>query len=49
VPLLCYKSDGKWWFLIREKPEVAEIFFLFGLLCWVIYLFYYRKLRKSGL
>jgi hypothetical protein len=49
VPLFCYKNNGQWWFLIREKPEVAEMFFFFGLFCWVAYLFYYMKLRKSGL
>lgn len=49
VPLFCYKNNGQWWFMIREKPEMAGMFFLFGSFCWVAYLFYYMKLRRSGL
>ncbi len=49
LPLLCYKKQGQWWFMVRDSPEMAKMFFFFGFFCWVAYMFYYMKLRKSGL
>ncbi len=49
LPLLFFKNHGQWWFMARDKPEAAHLFFFFGFFCWVAYMFYYTKLRKSGL
>ena len=49
APLLFFKHHGEWWIMFRENPEAARMFFFFGFFCWVVYLFYYTKLRKSGL
>jgi hypothetical protein len=49
APLLFFKHHGQWWFMVRDNPEMARMFLFFGFFCWVAYLFYYAKLRKSGL
>jgi hypothetical protein len=49
APLLFFQRHGQWWFMARDNPEMAHMFFFFGFFCWVAYMFYYMKLRKSGL
>ena len=49
VPFIFFRHQGQWWFLWRENPDVAHFFLFFGFFCWVVYLFYYTKLRRSGL
>lgn len=49
VPLLFFKNHGRWWFMLRDNPEAAHLFLFFGFFCWVAYMFYYAKLRKTGL
>ena len=48
LPMLFFKKHGQWWFMVRDNPEMAEMFFFFAFFCWVAYLFYYVKLRKSA-
>lgn len=35
--------------MVRDNPEMAQMFFFFAFFCWVAHAFDYVKLRKSGL
>jgi len=47
--LLSLPRHGHWWILFRENPFAAKFFFLFGLLCCGLSLFFNWRLRKTGL